>query len=53
MEKDKLQETIRELRNAAATGSLECCALIDKAVGALLDMAAEVERAKEENDGKH
>lgn len=50
MEKDKLQETIQELRNAAATGSPECCALVDKAVGALLDMAAEVEQVKRERD---
>lgn len=50
MEKDKLQATIQELRNTAATGSPECCALVDKAVGALLDMAAEVEQVKQERD---
>ena len=47
-----VSEVIKELRNGAADESAACRALIDKAAGALLDLAAELEEVKKERDAR-
>ena len=42
-----VSEVIKELRNGAADESPACRALIDKAAGALVSLAAELEEAKQ------